>query len=201
MATNQAGIPPIEVPFLDRNGTMSQAWRTWFQVVWGRIGASTGGIIVPTGSILAYSGTNAPLGFLFCDGSNVSRSTYSTLFSIIGVTWGPGDGSSTFTLPALSDRVLLGAGSTYVLGDTGGTNELTLDVTNLPAHIHTITDPGHAHSIPVGAATGTGALLSTGTTGSTGSSLTGITQTDATGSGDPLDITPNFGAVNYLIAT
>lgn len=75
-------------------------------------------VAVPTGTQLEYDGTTAPSGFLTCDGSAVSRSTYAGLFSIIGTTFGAGDGSTTFNLPnangfpaAITPRAV-GSGST-----------------------------------------------------------------------------------------
>lgn len=61
------------------------------------------------GEIKNYSGTSVPDGYLLCDGSAVSRTTYAKLFAVIGTTWGTGDGSSTFNLPNLIDRVIWGA--------------------------------------------------------------------------------------------
>lgn len=54
---------------------------------------------VPVGTVLVFAGSTAPTGYLLCDGSAVSRTTYSALFSVIGTTYGVGDGSSTFNLP------------------------------------------------------------------------------------------------------
>lgn len=65
----------------------------------------------PAGHVIAFAGTSAPSGYLTCDGSAVSRSTYSALFSAIGTTWGAGDGSTTFNLPDLRGAFLRGAGS------------------------------------------------------------------------------------------
>lgn len=59
---------------------------------------------VPTGMILPFLGTSVPEGFLLCNGSNVSRTTYANLFSVIGTKCGAGDGSTTFTLPNLHRR-------------------------------------------------------------------------------------------------
>src|SRR5690606_14383914 len=56
---------------------------------------------VPTGTILSFAGTTPPSGFLLCDGTAVSRSVYSNLFSVIGESYGAGDGSTTFNLPDL----------------------------------------------------------------------------------------------------
>ena len=73
----------------------------------------------PTGTIIAFAGNTLPDGYLLCDGSQVSRTTYKKLFDVIGVTYGEGDGSTTFTLPNLIDRFLEGssaAGSYHAAG-------------------------------------------------------------------------------------
>lgn len=74
---------------------------------------SLGGLsgLVPTGSIISYGGSSAPANFLLCDGTEVSRATYATLFSIIGTSYGVGDGSNTFNLPDLRNRTAIGAGT------------------------------------------------------------------------------------------
>lgn len=64
--------------------------------------------LVPTGTVLAWAGGSAPAGFLSCDGSAVSRSTYSDLFTAIGVAHGYGDNSTTFNLPDYRGRFLRG---------------------------------------------------------------------------------------------
>ena len=65
----------------------------------------------PTGSITMYAGTTAPDGWILCEGQDVSRTTYSDLFSVIGETYGSGNGVSTFTLPNLKGRSPLGSDS------------------------------------------------------------------------------------------
>lgn len=73
---------------------------------------SLGGLqIVPTGSVVAYGASTAPTGWLLCDGTAVSRSTYATLFGIVGTTFGSGNGSTTFNVPDLRSRFILGAGT------------------------------------------------------------------------------------------
>ena len=62
-----------------------------------------------TGMIFAFAGSTVPSGFLLCDGSKVSRTTYKKLFDVIGTTYGSGDGKTTFTLPNLIDRFLEGS--------------------------------------------------------------------------------------------
>lgn len=66
---------------------------------------------VPAGSVLPFAGSTAPDGFLLCDGAAVSRATYSQLYSVLGVAYGAGDGSTTFNLPDIRGRVAVGAGA------------------------------------------------------------------------------------------
>ena len=68
-------------------------------------------IILPPGMVIVWAGTTVPEGYLLCDGSAVSRTTYSALFSAIGTTYGQGDSSSTFNLPDFQDRVIQGSGT------------------------------------------------------------------------------------------
>lgn len=68
-------------------------------------------VVVPSGSIFWLASTNVPTGYLLCDGSNVSRTEYASLFAVIGTQFGSGDGSTTFTLPNLSAAFIRGAGS------------------------------------------------------------------------------------------
>lgn len=72
-----------------------------------------------TGMIFAFAGNSIPSGFLLCDGSQVSRTTYKKLFNVIGTTYGAGDGSTTFTLPNLIDRFLEGSSAAGKYRDAG----------------------------------------------------------------------------------
>ena len=77
---------------------------------------------IPTGTIVPWTDSSLPTGFLECNGANVSRSTYSDLFAVIGTTYGSGDGSSTFGLPDLQDNVPVGKSPGKALASTGGAN-------------------------------------------------------------------------------
>lgn len=82
----------------------------------------------PVGAILPYAGINIPDGWLLCDGSEISRNTYSYLYWSIRDTYGAGDGTTTFNLPNLSGRVIVGLNTNDTdfdeLGKTGGSKEL-----------------------------------------------------------------------------
>ena len=85
-------------------------------------GSTAGGNeIIPAGTILAYGGAAAPTGYLLCDNSAVSRTTYARLFAVISTTFGVGNGSTTFNVPDLRDKVPLGKGTNNsTLGTTTG---------------------------------------------------------------------------------
>ena len=83
------------------------------------------------GAIKPWTKATAPAGYLLCDGSAVSRSTYADLFAVTGTTYGSGDGSTTFNVPQLQGKMPQGYdGNTYNLAGTGGANTVTVAVTN-----------------------------------------------------------------------
>lgn len=103
----------------------------------------------PAGIIIPFAGTVAPQGCLFCDGSAVSRTTYAALFAVIGTTYGEGDGETTFNIPDLSGRVVIGVSNSHALGTTGGSETVTLTADQLPAHVHEVPKHGHGNDIAV----------------------------------------------------
>ena len=114
----------------------------------------------PTGSVIAFAGSSAPNGWLLCDGSAVSRADNSLLFSVIGTTFGSGNGSTTFNLPDLRSRVIVGKAETVATGAaTLGTNDGIAESSRRLTHSHSATMPGHYHGF------GSGAGLSTTHTG------------------------------------
>lgn len=122
-------------------------------------GSTAGGAeIIPAGTIVAYGGASAPTGWLLCNDAAISRSTYARLFAVIGETFGNGDGSSTFNVPDLRDRVPLGK----------GTNMSTLGAATT----------GIAASAVMASATVTGETTGASTTGSDGDG--DLTETTAT---------------------
>jgi microcystin-dependent protein len=131
------------------------------------------GNVAPVGAIMSFARTTPPVGFLECDGSAVSRVTYSELFTAIGTTWGAGDGSTTFNLPDLPRHTLVGSGGSgtgelgNAVGDTGGAETVVLAGGNMPAG--TPTNTGSSGSINVTNNTGTASYVpQSGTTYSQG---------------------------------
>lgn len=94
------------------------------------------------GEICMFGGTYAPAGFAFCNGQTIPISQNEALFSLIGTVYG-GNGVSTFLLPNLQSCVPIHVGqgpglSSYTLGQTAGTPQVTLTTATMPAHNHAL---------------------------------------------------------------
>jgi microcystin-dependent protein len=87
------------------------------------------------GEVRIFAGNFAPAGWMFCEGQLLPISENETLFQLIGTTYG-GDGESTFALPDLRGRIPLHQGNSFILAETGGAEEITLTVSQIPAHSH-----------------------------------------------------------------
>ena len=156
-----------------------------------------------TGFIQMYGAASAPTGFLLCDGSAVSRSTYATLFALIGTTYGAGDSSTTFNVPDMRDKFPVGTGSTYALNATGGSADSTL-----PSHTHTatVTDSGHNHTYlePQFEDGGGGgeSEIQNRSTQNTSTATTGITVANSTEGTSPTNTNlPPYRGINFIIKT
>ncbi len=96
------------------------------------------------GEIRMFAGNFAPAGWMFCEGQLLPISENETLFQLIGTTYG-GDGESTFALPDLRGRVPVHQGNGFILAETGGAEEITLTISQIPSHSHAFlasTNPG-----------------------------------------------------------
>jgi microcystin-dependent protein len=123
---------------------------------------------LPPGVIMPYGGTSdtAPSGWLFCNGFSHSRTTYANLYATVGTTYGAGNGSTTFNVPDLRRKMVLGFGTTTTgtaIGVSGGdwdhTHSGPAHTHDLSNHTHAInhnhgieqhshTIPNHSHSVP-----------------------------------------------------
>jgi len=108
-----------------------------------------------------FAGNFPPMGWHLCDGSLLPISQFDTLFSLLGTTYG-GDGQTTFGVPDLRGRVPIGqgrnntTGTSYSLGQSAGTESVTLTINQMPAHTHTATASSQASvNDPTGAVWGT----------------------------------------------
>ena len=155
------------------------------------------------GQIIAVPYNFAPVGWQMCDGSLLSIADNDALYSLIGTTYG-GDGVSNFAVPDLRSRMMLhtgtGAGlSTYVMGQAGGTESVTLTTSQNALHVHPIS----AQSGSGGSSTPAGNFLAASGVNqfsASGGSVTGTMLTPA-GSSQPHENRMPFLAMYYVIAT
>lgn len=126
----------------------------------GNLPAVLATVAEPVGTVKMYAGSNGadPAGgfYMLCDGRAISRSTFAALFAVTGTVYGVGDGSTTFNIPNMAERTVVGQSTTQtlipqfdarILGSAFGEGRHTLTTAELAAHAHTITDPGHKHVI------------------------------------------------------
>lgn len=155
--------------------------------------------IVPPGCVMEYAAANAPSGWLLCDGTAVSRTTYSALFGVIGTTYGVGNGSTTFNLPNLRGRVPVGLdpGSGQNLGFTAGAPSVALTQAEMPPHTHSIADQGVSWPGPQG---GIRQAKDWSGWGTGGNWVGGVTQTTSSaGSGAAHQNMPPYIILNFII--
>ena len=153
------------------------------------------------GEIRLFAGTYAPFGWSFCDGSLLSISNNPALFNLIGTTYG-GDGINTFSLPDLRSRLPVHQSPNMATGSKGGSEQVTLNTTQIPLHNHnplansqtgTSSSPAGNYwasqpsLLPYGAATSINTTLN-------------ASSISFTGGNQPHDNMVPFLAVTYIIA-
>ena len=178
---------------------------------------------IPTATIVPWSSSSVPSGFLECNGAAVSRSTYSALFAIVGTTYGAGDGASTFNLPDLQDNVAMGKSGTKALASTGGANTVastgnvggttanaTLSTAQLASHNHSIVSrmdqdygqgPQPYQSIIPGGGSSPQRQGSTITVNSAGQGQGHSHNMSATFTGDATSVVQPYLTIIYIIKT
>ena len=166
---------------------------------------------IPTATVVPWTDSSLPTGFLECNGAAVSRSTYSALYAIIGTTYGAGDGVTTFNIPDLQDEVVVGKSGTKALASTGGANTVTstgnvggstanatLSTAQLASHSHT---GGGGGGQAVSVAPEASALNTNPSTGSTGSGTGHSHNMSATFTGDATSVVQPYLTLIYIIKT
>ena len=146
---------------------------------------STPTVQTPAGAVMHYAMQTAPDGWLVCNGSTISRLTYPALFAAIGISYGDGDGVTTFKLPDLRGEFIRGWDGGR--GVDGGRAFGTLQAESFKSHAHGVSDPGHSHTYlkagrAVSANEAPGATFAYGLNAPTEASGTGISIVAAGGS-------------------
>lgn len=157
--------------------------------------------------ILLFAGNFAPMNWSFCNGQLLNINTNTALFSLIGTQFG-GNGMTTFGLPDLRGRVVVGIGqgpglTNIAIGQTGGTENVTLLSTNMPSHTHQLLGSTLAGStsVPTGsllANTGTLDKEYTSTSGAANVAMNAASIGNAGGS-QPFSIRNPYLGLNYII--
>lgn len=157
--------------------------------------------------ILLFAGNFAPRNWSFCNGQILNINTNTALFSLLGTTYG-GNGMTTFGLPDLRGRVVVGAGqgpglSNIQLGQMSGTESITLNLTQIPSHSHQLTGSTlvGSTSVPTGsllANTGTLDKEYTSTSGAANVAMNAASIGNAGGS-QPFSIRNPYLGLNYII--
>jgi microcystin-dependent protein len=151
------------------------------------------------GEIRLFGGNFAPNGWAFCDGQLLAIADNDVLFQLIGTTFG-GDGQSNFALPDLRGRVPVHQGATFVLGASGGQEQVTLTTAQMPAH---------AHPLSASAADGTSADPANATfaendarsySGTTPTTTLHASSLATSGGGQPHDNRMPYLALNFIIS-
>ena len=169
---------------------------------------------IPTATIVPWSSSSVPTGFLECNGQAVSRSTYSALFAIIASTYGAGDGASTFNVPNLSDNVAIGKSNNKALASTGGANTVastgnvggstanaTLSTPQLASHSHPGRGGGSGRQSNFGGGPNYQPGAGNSGTGNTGSGGGHSHNMSANFSGDATSVVQPYLTVIYIIKT
>lgn len=169
------------------------------------------------GEIKMFAGNYAPSGWLICDGSTLPIQGNEALYTLLGTTYG-GDGRTTFALPDLREKVVVGNGqlgtTNYVTGSTGGANTVTLTIANMPPHNHTLN--AYADTATTASPTGTNILAVSVPQGATYTSAklyatlpAGTTEPDSpldtvavssSGGSTPHDNLMPYLTINYIIS-
>ncbi|MFC6646286.1 phage tail protein [Granulicella cerasi] len=171
------------------------------------------------GSVMVFAGNFAPRGWALCQGQLMSISQYTALFSLLGTTYG-GNGQTTFGLPNLMGRSIVGVGaglglSNMVWGQLGGVENVTLQPAQMPAHNHVVSFgassaladttspvgayPAQVNSVASAGRSGTTTSVMNAYTASPNGSM-GAATVSISGGSQPFAVRNPYLAMNYCIA-
>lgn len=154
-------------------------------------------MLMPVGVVLPYVSSSAPNGWLNCEGQELYRGDYPSLFAVIGTTYGAGNGTTTFNLPNLAGRVVVGQGSgsgltPRAMGDEDGAETHTLSTDEMPSHSHDVSNTVQKSGVNTpGSLDNGGDEIDTVTTVTTAST--------SAGDGDAHNNMQPFAVLNYII--
>lgn len=170
-------------------------------------------IAMPVGTIQMFAATSAPTNWMICNGQAISRTTYSALYSLIGTTYGTGDGSTTFNLPNFQGKGPMGymPGNTKfdTMGETGGEETHTQTQAELATHTHTQNAHGHSanpldgNTSPYGGGVAGGFYFGATSVSHPGYQAVTVNSTTATnnntGSSTPMNVLDPYLTVQFII--
>lgn len=163
------------------------------------------------GMIVAFGGNFAPRGWALCQGQLLSIAQHTALFSILGTTYG-GNGQTTFALPDLRGRAIVGEGqgpglAPYALGEMAGAESTTLTTSQMPAHTHLVSAqataasaPSPAGAVPAEMGTGKNATNLYGPPNSMTATTMAPSMISQAGGSQPFSVLNPFTVINYIIA-
>lgn len=147
-------------------------------------------VAIFAGQIVIWPSDNVPAGWLLCNGAAISRDDYADLFAVIGTTYGNGDGSTTFNLPDMVGRVVVGRdgsqGEFAGLNQSGGEKSVTLNLNEMPRHRHGESTASNVPAIYGELLPGTTAVAASG-------------NTDWAGNGSGHNNLQPYRVLNYII--
>lgn len=193
-------LPPLPAAdsfmCIDQSGNITAPYLKAAGIPLAALVAAVQASLNPAGAVLAYAGASAPTGYLICDGSAVSRTTYAALFAVIGITAGQGNGTTTFNVPDYRGRFLRGVtgasandpdASSRTAMNTGG------NAGNNVSSVQGYNIQNHAHTLPFLGNLGVGAANAPNFDGS------GSTKTTSAVGGN--ETRPINAYVNFIIKT